>query len=109
MENPKKTKPFRIADIFGRFVPILRNPEMPDGMMGYFDPQNSVIGLSNDAVGMELERTVLHEIFHATLNRLYVDTQLDEKFIEVLIEGLVEATFQNYRLKWRHSRYSKFG
>lgn len=101
--KPLLPEPFRRGECFGRIIPVHRlSPEvMGEHAAGFFDPNIQAIALSSDISGLELERVLMHEMFHATLDRLYLDAELDNKFVEALIENLVGVVFDNWRLKWR--------
>lgn len=96
-------EPFRRAECFGRVIPVHRlAPDlMGPGIAGYFDPELLAIGLSDDVIGIEMEKVLMHEMFHATLDRLYLDAELDSKFLEALVENLVSMVFDNWRCKWK--------
>lgn len=100
--KPLLPEPFRCAEVFGRTVPVHMLPSLVMGNAdGMYDPNLQTIALSDDVIGIELERVLLHEVFHATLDRLYLDAELDEKFVEALVENLVGAVFDNWKLKWK--------
>src|SRR6185503_14025827 len=103
------TKLFRKARVFGTLVPIYRVKGLMAGSalpelgqaFGYFHEETKVIGVDADLKGDALEGTVLHELFHATLDRLHVQQQLSRALVEVIVENLAVAVVDNYRLRWR--------
>jgi hypothetical protein len=51
--------------------------------------------------GPDLEHTVIHEMFHAILDRLHIQQQMPPEFVEVLVENLSAGVIDNYNLEWK--------
>lgn len=96
----KKLKVWRTAEVFGAKVPVFRPGDLEE-VNGFFDPNTKVIAIDSSLKGEELERTVMHEVLHALLDRLYIDSQLDEKLVEVIIENICGVVFDNFKVKWK--------
>jgi len=95
----KRPKPWKTLTVFGWKIPILRLPTIKDNMYGFYDDEAKVIVVDETLKGRELVETMIHEMFHATLDRLYVHAQLDDKFAEVIVEGLTIAIVENFEVK----------
>lgn len=96
-----KQKIFRKLRIFGVMVPVLKIPGLlgGQGMFGFYDHEARVIGVDEALRGVELEATVVHEMFHAVFARLHIAQQLDDAFAEVVIENLSVALLENFDIK----------
>lgn len=102
-------KLFRKARVFGTLVPIFKVKGLLDGSAipdlgsayGYFQDDTKEIGVDAGLRGDALEGTVLHELFHATLDRLHIQQQLSRQMVEVIVENLAVAVVDNYHLRWR--------
>jgi hypothetical protein len=93
-------KPFRFALVFGWKIPILKmNPQ--EDVVGVYIPEAKTIGVASGARGEDLEKVCMHEILHAMMDRLYIDSQVDEKLVEVIIENSCQVIFENFKVKWR--------
>lgn len=99
----KKLSPFRVVNIFGLKIPVYKVDGLLDNqdMYGFFDCEKKLICVDSGLKGSILEHTIVHEMFHATLDRLFVQHQLDEKFVEVIVENLTVSLVDNYSLKAR--------
>ncbi len=99
---PKKERHFRLAKVFGRLVPIYkRKGLLAEDTYGYYREDVKEIAVAEELKGEILEHTIIHELFHAVLDRLHIHQQLNDEFAEVLIENLAAAVVDNYRLKWK--------
>lgn len=96
-----KPKPFRILKVFGREVPVYKvaNIIRDENMYGYYEDVGKYIGVDSSLKGEILDHTVIHELFHAVLDRLHVQHQLDEKFVEIIVENLSVALIDNFKMK----------
>lgn len=97
-----KQKLFRKAEVFGRKVPIYKIPGLRrEGCFGYFHADTKRIGIDAHLAGPDLEHTVIHEMFHAILDRLHIQQQMPPEFVEVLVENLSAGVIDNYNLEWK--------
>lgn len=97
-----RPKAFRKAQVFGKSIPVFKVQGLLEtNTYGYYDGSTKEIGVDERLKGDDLEHTVIHELFHATLDRLHCQQQMSEEFLEVVIENLAAAVIDNFRVKWK--------
>lgn len=98
-----KPKPFRILKVFGVDVPVYKVSGLikNEGMYGFYEDEGKYIGVDADLKGDILEHTIIHELKHAVLDRLHIHHQLDEKFVEIIVENLTVALIDNFEVRER--------
>lgn len=93
-----KPKKFRTLKVFGLEIPVFKLPGLGN-VYGFYDDESKYIGVDATLRGDILEHTIIHELNHAVLDRLHIHHQLDEKFVEIIVENLTVALLDNYKVK----------
>lgn len=98
-----KPKAFRRLKVFGLLIPVFKMVGLMDqeSMYGYYESEAKYIGVDSKLKGVTLEHTVIHEMFHSVLDRLHIQHQLDEKFVEIIVENLTLALIDNYKVQYK--------
>lgn len=102
-------KLLRRLNVFGKVVPVfkvdglLRGEAAPDvgpclGFYTYAD-DGPRIAVESTLQGEELQHTILHEMFHAVLDRVHVQQQLPPALVEVIVETLAVSVVDNFKLQ----------
>ena len=86
--------------VLGRKVRIVFDGLTSDSI-GHYNYAETKIAIREEFKDQELhDCTILHEIIHATLDR--IGTQLDTQLEEVLAESLATVISENFRLEPRY-------
>jgi Zn-dependent peptidase ImmA (M78 family) len=97
-----KAKLFRKLRVFGKIIPVFRISGLMDqGAYGYYSEEHEEVGVDADLKGEELEHTVIHELFHAVLDRLHCQQQMSPEFVEVVVENLSRSVIDNFKVSFR--------
>lgn len=88
-----------MLNVFGWAIPVYKVKDLvKEGAYGLYDDTAKYI-MIDDGLNSELtEHSIIHEMFHATLDRLHCQVQLDEKFVEVIVENLSVALMENFKV-----------
>lgn len=98
-----KAKLFRKMRVFGKMIPVfkVRGLMASADAYGYYSEEHQQIGVDAGLKSDDLEHTVIHEMFHAVLDRLHCQQQMAPEFVEVVVENLARAVIDNYKVRWR--------
>lgn len=97
-----KAKLFRKMKVFGKIIPVFKVKGLiAQDVYGYYSEEHEQIGVDADIKGDVLEHTVIHEMFHAVLDRLHCQQQMPPEFVEVIVENLAQSIIDNYSVRWR--------
>lgn len=90
----KKIKPLTI---FGQVVPVFIVPLEKAG--GYYYPTEKKIEIDSSLPDQDFPRALLHEIFHATFDRVSFSQAIPSELEEVLVDTLSKVVVENFTLK----------
>lgn len=100
-----RPKLFRRLQVFGKVVPVFKvKGLMSQGAYGYYSEESAQIAVDESLKGDMLEHTVIHELFHAVLDRLHCQQQMPPEFVEVIVENLSASVIDNFHVKARRSK-----
>jgi hypothetical protein len=99
----KKSKPKKPVNIFGKIVPVYLAKDLvtDQPVFGCFDPATWTIYLDDSQTKPELLETLIHEMGHALMQRLYLVGVIDPKIIEIIVEGYTHVMIENFKLTKR--------
>lgn len=87
--------------VFGRTVPV-RYEELASNESGEYDTDTKEIKISSSLTGDELTITEVHELFHATWDRIGLDqARLAIEIEEVIVQNFATVVVENYQLTRR--------
>lgn len=85
-------------NVFGRKIKIdtKPNPLIPSNIHGYYESETGTIHISSG--GME---TLLHEIFHAVIDRVSVNQTLSQEVEEIIVDTFAKQINETFDLKFK--------
>lgn len=98
-----------IVKIFGRHVPVIIKENLLEetGNLGEYDYDHETITVDASLKGLELDRTIFHEILHAMFDRVNLTAYFgpDEKgdIEELIISNLEDFMFETYHVRLKPS------
>lgn len=96
-------KKWRVAQVFGQKIQIFRGT-LENSFYGYFSPEKKIIAISDEISDLEAEETLIHELLHATFDRLYIDRTIPPQLVEIIIENSCRTICENFTLKWKNRK-----
>lgn len=97
-----RPKVFRRLNVFGKSIPVFKVTGLMDkDAYGYYSEEHQQIGIDADLKGDMLEHTIIHELFHAVLDRLHCQQQMAPEFLEVVVENLALSVIDNFKVKFK--------
>ena len=96
----KKPQNFTVS-VFGKDVPIKFQPDTKVGeypVFGYFDTENWTIHVDSNLSKEQTIETIIHEIGHAMMHRIYLAGVIDYNLSEIITEGFAKVITENFKL-----------
>ena len=81
--------------------------EIDEGDDGEYCPINKAIRLSNRLNDEDLDHTLLHELFHAVMDRLGFSEILKDDVEELIVDNLSQFIIEKYQIKLKDDILSK--
>lgn len=86
-------------NILGLEVPVrfeagIRN-EIGEPLFGYYDPDKREIVLEPSQSPESMQRTLIHEIGHAWIDRIGIRVALSSEISEIIVEGFTNLLYDN--------------
>lgn len=97
-----KPKIWKKLRVFGLVIPVFRvNGLLEDGAFGYYEDEHKFIAIDARLRGEDEIHTLIHELFHAALDRIHAQQQMPDPFAEIVVENLTVALLENFRVRSR--------
>lgn len=88
--------------IFGSNIRILKikNLSSEQGLSGYYDPEQKIIGIDEGLTGDDFWHTVMHEACHAMMHRTGVmQSTISRDTQEIICENVATMILENFKLR----------
>jgi hypothetical protein len=88
-------------NILGKKIRVLKQKKLAElnGIVGFYDKNNSLIVLDSELVGYEYWSTMMHEVMHGIIDRSGINQVVDPQLEEVLCEIVSMVLVDNFSLK----------
>lgn len=89
-------------DVFGKKIKIIKVKKLMEQKLacGIYNPRHKTIEVDTALKGDDLLHTYLHEIIHATVDRLGLhNAQLSHDLEEILAENIPMVLIENFNIK----------
>ena len=88
-----------ILDVLGKKITVKKidSPKVDDSEVhGYFEKEKNQIVIDKN-IKKELERqTIIHEMFHATTNRIHACSDIEMNYLHIIIDTFATVVDENF-------------
>lgn len=87
--------------VFGQSFRVckVKNLAREQGIVGFCDREEAVIGLDAELVGDEYWKAFLHEVLHAVVGRASLIQAIPKELEEVLVDQFATTIVENFHLR----------
>lgn len=92
--------------VFGKDVQVIEEAGLIDqGMYGFYHAIDKNIKIDKKLKGNKKNHTLLHELFHASLDRLgFNNTSLSTDMEELIVDNLAQVLLDNLEIRWKRHK-----